>query len=162
HLGRDATGANRVRGQQGAVANQIDQTWNPARPAVYLSQRLRHEADRLPAAGDRQTMRDVRRDRFFVERLQLVPNGAALVELPQLRRSQQRLQVQLSDEDDLQQLFLVGLEIRQDPDLLEHRQRQVLRFVDDEHRTRLDRNQRQQKVVQRVDQLLFADVRQPS
>src|SRR5204862_8136256 len=104
-----------------------------------------------------QTMRDVRSDRFFVERLQLVPNGDALVELPQLRRSQQRLQVQLPDEDDLQQFFLVGLEIRQDADLLEHRQRQVLRLVDDQHGARLERNQREQEIVERLDQLLLGD-----
>src|SRR5262249_42953129 len=116
----------------------------------------------LAAAGDRQPMRDVRRDRLFVQRLQLVPNRHALIELPQLGRSQQGLQIQLSHQNDLQQLFLVGLEIRQNANLFQHRQRELLGIVDDEHGARLDRNQREEKIVERVDQLLLADVRQPS
>ena len=120
------------------------------------------ERDRPRSAGDRQTVRDVRGGRLRVERLQLVADGDALIELPQLRRSQQRLQVQLADEDDLQQLLLVGLEIRQNADLLEHVQRQVLRLVDDEHGARLQRNQAEQEIVERVDQLLLADAGQPA
>src|SRR5438270_9000354 len=92
--------------------------------------------------------------------LELVPNRHALIELPQLRRSQQPLQVQLTDQDDLQQLFLVGLQVREDPDLLEHRQWQVLRLVDDEYRTGLRRNQAEQEIVERVDQLLLRHARQ--
>src|SRR5256885_1448959 len=105
-------------------------------------------------------MRDVRGDAVGVERLQLVPDRHALIERPDLRRPQERLQVQLPDEDDLQQLLLVGLEVREDANLLEHRQRQVLRLVDDQHRARAQRNQRQQEVVERVDQLLLGHVRE--
>ena len=91
-----------------------------------------------------------------IERLELIADRHALIELAQFGRSQQRLQVQLPDEDDLQQLFLVGLEIRQNADLLEHRQRQVLRLVDDQHGAGLERDQTEQKVVERVDELLLA------
>src|SRR5205085_8659676 len=87
--------------------------------------------------------------------LQLVPNRDALVQLPQFRRPQQRRQVQLADEDDLDQLLLVGLEIRQDADLFEDLQRQVLRLVDDHHRAGAERDQREEKVVQRVDEILL-------
>src|SRR5581483_1932418 len=92
----------------------------------------------------------------------LVPNRDALIELAQLGRAQQRLEIQLADEDDLQQLLFVRFEVREDANLLEHRHRQVLRLVDDEHGARLQRHEAQQEVVERVDQLLFARRRQAS
>ena len=78
------------------------------------------ERHRSGAAGDRQPVRHVRRHRLPVERLQLVTNRDSLIELPQLRRPQDVLEIELPDEHDLQQLLLVGLEVRQDPNLLEH------------------------------------------
>ena len=49
-------------------------------------------------------------------------------------RSQLVAQVRLADQDDLNQLRLLGLEVREHPDFLERRQRQVLRLVDDQQR----------------------------
>ena len=85
-----------------------------------------------------------------------------MIELTHLRRPQQRLQIQLADENDLQQLLFIGFEIREDANLLEHRQRQVLCLVDDEHRARLEGDERQQEVVQRVDELLLGDPGEPA
>ena len=112
------------------------------------------------AARDRQSMRHVSRHFVAVQRPQLIADRHALIELAHLRRLEQRVQIQLADQHDLQQLVLVGFEIRQDANLLEHRHRQVLRLVDDEHRARAQRQQAEQKVVDRLDELLLADVRQ--
>src|SRR5438067_3988966 len=103
----------------------------------------------------------VRGETIRIERLQFVPDRHALVQLPQLRRSQQRLKIQLADEDDLKQLVLVGLQIRQDANLFEDRERQVLRLVDDQYGARLEWNQPEEKVVQCIDQLLLGDLGQP-
>ncbi len=162
HLGRDLRGVRRKPRQQRAIANQIDQTGNAARQPVHTRQRVDGKGDRRGAAGDRQPVRHVRGHGFAIQRLQLIPDGHSLVELTQVRRSQLGLQLELTDQDDLQQFLLVGLEIRQDANLFEHRERQVLRFVDDEHRARVERNEPQQKVVQRVDELLLAHAREPA
>src|SRR5205807_2502697 len=74
-----------------------------------------------------------RRNALAIERGGLVSNRDALIEQPQIGRAQQRVQVELTDENDLQQLLLVGLEVRQNSNLLENRQRQTLRLVDDQH-----------------------------
>src|SRR5207253_1881804 len=104
----------------------------------------------------------VRSDGVAIERRELIANRDALIELAELRRAQQNLQIQLADQDDLEQLLFVGFEIRQNANLLEHRQREMLRFVDDEDRARLERNQREQKIVERVDELRLGDAREPS
>ena len=70
------------------------------------------------------------------------------------------MQVQLPDDHDLQQLLIVGLEIREHADLFEHVGRQVLRLVDDQHGAAVQRHQRQQEVVQRAHQLVLARRRQ--
>src|SRR5262249_17959499 len=113
-------------------------------------------------ARDGETVRHVRACGFAIERLELVADRHALVELTQRGRAQLPLQLELSDENDLKQLFLVGLEVGQDADLLEHGERQGLCLVDDEHRARLQRNQTEEEIVQRVDQRLLADAREPA
>ena len=55
-----------------------------------------------------------------------------LPQLPQPVLGEQLLQLRLPDEDDLQKFLLVGLEVREQPDLLEDPERQVLGLVDDE------------------------------
>jgi hypothetical protein len=57
------------------------------------------------------------------------------------------------------QLLLVGLQIRQ-MRICSSTAWQVLRLVDDEHGVRLQREQAEQEVVKRLDQLLLRDVRQ--
>ncbi len=85
-----------------------------------------------------------------------------MIELPQFRLVQHVEQVQLSDDHDLQQLLIVGLEVRKDANLFEHVGRQVLRFVDDQHGAAVQRHQRQQEVVQRANQLVLARRRKPA
>jgi len=74
-------------------------------------------------------MRDVRLDLLAVQRLQRRAYGDTLIELTHLCRGQHVQQTQLSDQDDLEQFRFVGLEVRDDADLLEdlHRTDAVLR-----------------------------------
>src|SRR5262249_8516238 len=95
--------------------------------AMHERERLRVERDGAGSARDRQAMRDIGRRALRVQRLELVADGHALIELAQIRRAKQRLKIQLSDQDDLQELFLVGFEVGQDANLFEHVKRQVLR-----------------------------------
>jgi len=64
----------------------------------------------------------------------VVPQRNSLTQLPQFRLPEHLFQLGLPHQHDLDQLRLGGLEIRQQPDLLEHLGREVLRFVDDEQR----------------------------
>src|SRR6185503_8132801 len=95
-----------------------------------------------------------------IERLELVADRHPLIELPQIGRLQQRLQVELPDENDLQQLLFVGLQVRKNANLLEDREGEVLRLVDDQHRVGLEGHQTEEKIVQGVDERLLADLRQ--
>ena len=62
----------------------------------------------------------------------MVADGNPLPQLLQLRRRQLVAQVRLADQHDLQQLRLLGFEIRQHAQLFESREAEVLRLVDDE------------------------------
>ena len=75
----------------------------------------------------------------------------ALGELLELGPLEHRAQLGLADQDDLQQLALVGLEVGQQAQLLEHLGRELLRLVDDEHVVLADGVGLQQEVVERVD-----------
>ncbi len=69
-----------------------------------------------------------------VERLEVIADGHALAQLLELGPREQVAQVRLADEDDLNELRLLGLEVREHPHFFERRHAQVLRLVDDEQR----------------------------
>ena len=117
----------------------------PAVTSVQPGQRRRSKGHDRAASGNREPMHHVGAGLLLAERHQLVLDRHALLELPQLQRPQHRLQIRLADEDDLQQLLLVGLEVRQNADLLEDLQREVLRLVDDEQRAGAERLEREQE-----------------
>ena len=93
-----------------------------------LARKLHRRAERGPA----QPVIDVIRRLVRVERLQVIAHRNALPELLEFDRRQLVAQVRLTDEHDLHQLRLLGLEIREHPQLFERGEAQVLRFVDDE------------------------------
>ena len=66
--------------------------------------------------GHGQTPLDVVADLGFGEWLQLASARHALVELPHARLAEHLVQVRLADEHDLQQLRLIGLEVREQAD----------------------------------------------
>ncbi len=63
----------------------------------------------------------------------MVAHRDALAQLAKAAFVELVAQLGLADERDLQQLALVGLEVRQQPHLLEQLAAQVLRLVDQEH-----------------------------
>ena len=79
----------------------------------------------------------------------MVAQHDALAELAQLGPRQHVPELRLPDEHDLDQLGARGLEIREQPDLLEHLRREVLRFVDDQQRGLVLLEAADQEVVQR-------------
>jgi hypothetical protein len=85
----------------------------------------------LPGA---QAMPDVGRDLGLGQRTQVITRDDALAELAQLRAFEHRRQLGLAKQYDLQQFALIGFQIGQEPHLLQHIGREVLRLVDDQHR----------------------------
>jgi hypothetical protein len=78
--------------------------------------------------------------------------GRHVPRLAQLRSIEQTHQLRLTDEDDLQQLLLRRLQVRQQADLLEDLRAEVLRLVDDQHGAPPAGMRLQQVTVDRVDQ----------
>ena len=101
-------------------------------------------------------MLDVLLDLASVQRLQPEASRHALLELPQLRAGEQRLQIGLPDEDDLEQRAALVVDVREQADLLEDVRLQMLSLVDDDDRMRLDRGQRAEKRLQRLDEIVTA------
>ncbi len=65
-------------------------------------------------------MFDVLRCLVTAQRLEVIATGNALGELSQVIPGEQVTEFRLADQDDLQQLLLGGLEIREQAHLLEH------------------------------------------
>ncbi len=86
----------------------------------------------------------------------MVAAGNALRQLAQVVAREQFPQLGLTDQDDLQQLLLRRLEVRQQADLLEHVGREILCFVDDENRSPAVGMSVQQVTVQGVNKHLDA------
>src|SRR5258706_14066868 len=77
-------------------------------------------------------MLDVTGDFEPRERRQVIADGDALAELAQAPVVQLVSQLRLAEEDDLQELALVGLEIREQADLLQKLGAQILGLVDEQ------------------------------
>src|SRR4051812_14527738 len=92
------------------------------------------------------------------------PNGHALVELRHLRRANEREQLRLPNENDLNQLLAVRLEVRQHANLLEEFRREVLCFVEDRDARTAGGELLEEECVQLVEELLARrrlDIAQP-
>ena len=67
-----------------------------------------------------------------LERCQMIVRGDALDELAQIRPRQQFAQLGLADQDDLQQKIAVRVDVRQQAQLLELLDADIVRLVDDD------------------------------
>ena len=144
--------------EQGAVADHVDLARDAARVVMDPAHRgIGEQVGR--AAGDVQAMDDVLQRVDHAERRQMEARGDATGQLAQIRPGQHLAQLGLADQHDPQQLFLVGLEIGQQPHLFEHRLRQVLRLVDDQHCAPAGGVAGQQMLVQGIDQRLDRQLR---
>ena len=106
-------------------------------------------------------MLDVQPQFFPPERLEAEPPRHPLLELPQLRPREQRLQIRLADQDDLEHRAALVIDIREQADLLQDVGLEVLRLVDDDDGVRLEGDQRREKILERVDQVVAARRRHP-
>ena len=89
---------------------------------------------------------------------QVIARDDALRELPQFRARQHRGELRLAEQDDLQQLALVRFQIGEQPHLLQHVGREILRLVDDQHRVPAPGMGVEQVVVDAVDEHLDAGI----
>ncbi len=144
---------------QGSVAEGVDDARNAGRDPLHCGNRIGCERHHRRGGG-RETSRNV--VLYFVARQRVQFNAARnpLIELPQIRLPQHRFEIRLADQNDLQQLGAVGFEVRQQPDLFENRRREMLRLVDQDDRMRVQRDQRRQELVQRLDQLMACSLGQ--
>ena len=124
--------SGRVAGEQRAIAQQVHQARNPARAAVDLAQRARGEELAVAAGGDAQPVAHVLARLRRAERAQAPAHADALAQLAQLVRVELVVELGLPEQQDLDQLRGRGLEVREQPDLLERLGREVLRLVDDQ------------------------------
>ena len=79
-----------------------------------------------------QAVEHVRAGLALRERSEVIASGHPLRDLPQFGPGEQLHQFGLPDQDDLEELGARRFEIRQEPQLLEDADAQVLRLVDDQ------------------------------
>ena len=88
------------------------------------------------------------------ERADFVADRHALAHLPQLARAEQFHQFRLSNEHHLDQLVPGRLEVRDEPDLLQHLRRQRLGVVDEHHHFPAGHPLLHEELVEGIDQIL--------
>ncbi len=142
-----------VGAEQGPVAEGVDESRHAARQAMHVPERAGVE-DFPAAAGQRQPVPHIGVRIGLGQGQQVVARRDALGQLVQLLAGQALDQLGLSDQDDLQELLLLGLQIREQAELLERADAQVLGFVHDQDRTALVGVSRQQMAPEGVDERL--------
>ena len=105
---------------------------------------------RFVGTADRDAVTHVRRRLIPVERLQVVARGHALRKLSQVIARERVTELGLADQQDLQQLFGVRLEVRQQANLLQEFRIEVLGLIDDQDGAPTALVCGQQMAVQRV------------
>ena len=151
----DDEGFGDVAGQQRLVTEHVDQAGDAPRVGVDEGQRFRRPLDASIAAGDAQPVVDVFADFLGRERGDVIAQRDALLELAQAVAVEDLRQFGLADEDDLEELLLLGFEVGEQPDLLEHARFEVLGFIDDQRDVVVGGQLAQQERVDRVVQILL-------
>ena len=116
--------------EQGFVGQDVHQTRHATGMAVQGRARRPGKQAVAPVAGDAQTMFDIGIDLFAAQSRQPVMEGDALAQLPDPRLAQFFIQLRLTEQHNLDQLALFGLEIRNQPQRLQRQHRHRLRLVD--------------------------------
>src|ERR1700722_2736714 len=97
---------------------------------MHLSNRLYRKQECLVrAAAQLQAAPDVAIGLVQIERAQCRAQRDSLLQLAQVIRIQFRVELRLTDQKDLQQLFLRRFQVRQKPDFLQHLDRKVMRLI---------------------------------
>src|SRR5262249_53134840 len=149
-------------GEQCAVAQQVDQPGNAARAMVDLAQRALGE-DRAVLPRDVQAVAHVLAALLGVHRAEMAPDADPLPQLAQVLGGELLLQLGLTEQHDLQQLRSLGLEVREQPQLLERLGREILRLVDDQQHAAPLAARLDEEGIEYVGELgtRFAERRQP-
>ncbi|OPZ58980.1 MAG: hypothetical protein BWY87_01215 [Deltaproteobacteria bacterium ADurb.Bin510] len=148
-------GALEVGQQQGPFADRIDLARQATGIAVDLAQGAAGEAHPALGAGHAQAVQDVIAGFSAVERPHVVTHHDTIRKLAQVVGSQHLAQFRLTDQQDLQQLLVLGFKIREHPNLFEHGRIEVLALVDDQHGVFAAAVDFQQKVEEFVHQPLL-------
>src|SRR5439155_1523643 len=114
---------------------------------------FRREQPDIDRAGDLHAMRDVIVGFFLRQRLQMKTQAHALQQLLQFRRFNQFVERRLSQQNDVQDLFLLGLEPGQHANLFKHLDAQVVGIVDDQNELLALVKALDQEGIEHVDQL---------
>src|SRR5215813_1433631 len=122
-----------VSDEQAMVAERVDETRDPARAFGDTGDRRLGEEPEVRRPGDAKSRADVVARFFRGQGQDAASKTDALLELTQLGTIQLVQKLRLPDEKDLQQLLRIGLEVREEPDLLEGFEAQVLRLVEGQH-----------------------------
>jgi hypothetical protein len=106
------------------------------------------------AARDPEAVADVLLRLHAREPVEVVARGHALGELAEVAPREQLAQLRLPEQDDLDQLLGVGLQVRDEADLLEHLRGEGLGLVDQEDDVPARRPRLQQERVELVHEVL--------
>ena len=168
-----------VRSFEGSIAQQVDQARKAAGRApdrlhrfrregharavsIPLGERLRQFRGARQAgarrAADGEPVLDVGAKLVLAQRFETDATGHPLLELSELGTLEQRFQLQRADQHDLQPRAARRVDVRQQADLLEHVGPNVLRLVDHDGGVGVERDQRGEKVLQRMDQIVAGDL----
>ena len=119
-----------VSKEQDGVADDVDQARHAAAPLVHHRADVGGELQRRSDGGSREAVIDVGHRILGIEGTQVIADGDSLSQLLQFRLPKLLSEVRLPDQDNLDQLRLLCLEIREHPHLFEGGECEVLRFVD--------------------------------
>ncbi|MNF64018.1 hypothetical protein D3C84_457390 [compost metagenome] len=140
-------------GDQGAVADEVDEARDAAGEAVQGLDCPGGE-DGLDTARHLQPETHIGVHILTGEWQQVVAGRDALGQLAQQGLAQHLLQLRLADEHHLQQLLLVGLQVGEQAQLLQHAGQQMLGFIHQHHAALARRQIGQQVIANEVEQLL--------
>ena len=130
---RDGVGPRREGREQGLVGIDIDAPRKPFGRLGDDAQRLGPEEVRAVVAGRAQAEVHVIAHLARRQRAEHEAVGDALLQLAHVGQREVRVELGLAEEHDLQQLLLLGLEVGEQPDLLECRERHRVCLVDQRH-----------------------------
>ena len=139
---------------QGAVTQGVDDPGDPPGKFPDQSYGLRFENARfISASCDLHAVLDVLIRLVAVQGVEVITDADPLPELPEPLVGQDLVQLGLAHQDDLQELAFRGLQVRQQPNLLEELGRERLGLVDDEHDALLAGVALEQEFVQQRQQI---------
>src|SRR5438445_2833553 len=124
-----------VADDEAVIAQDIHQARDPAGVIRDPLDRAGGEDPEIARAGDAEPEIDVLAGLLRRERTDAEPQGDPLLELPHLRQPKLGPELGLPDQQNLEELRGGRFEVREQPNLFERLQREVLRLVEDQDRS---------------------------